>query len=236
MAQSGRLANQPVPPIRRSPAWQVTERDIEILQWVGRHGLVTPDQLGRKFFWRDGDKVGQRAAYDRIRKLAELGLLERLPTFYRQPQVLRVTRVGANLGNNDVGPANLVLSDVTHAIALVDLTEHLLKTNKGSTLETEREFRARRLRAIRERNQQLGKGRIPDAVLTLAKGDVVAIELDLTPKRSRDIERIVRSFMYEHVKNVWWFCTSKEIADRVREVVRQRRADDFITVKTWPPR
>jgi len=236
MASTRRLAPQPVLPAQRSPAWQVTERDIEILQWVGKHGLVTPDQLGTKFFIRPDGKVGQRAAYDRIRKLVELGLLQRLPTFYRAPHVLRVTRVGAQLSGNHVGPANLVLSEVNHSIALVDLTEELLRTNKGATLETEREFRARRLRAIREDKHKLGKGRIPDAVLTFENGDYVAIELDLTPKRRPDIERILRSFMYERVKKVWWYCPSKETVDRVREIVRRRRADDFVEVKLWPRR
>lgn len=235
MRQQARTIAQPKLSVHRGPAWQVTPRDIDILQWVGRHGLVTPDQLGRRFFLREDGKVGQRAAYDRIRKLVELGVLQRLPTFYREPHVLRVTRLGADLANNDVGSANLVLSDVRHAIALVDLTEQLLKTNKGSTLETEREFRARRLRAIREDKHRLGKGRIPDAVLTLASGEYVAIELDLTPKRRIDIERILRSFMFERVKRVWWYCASKETVERVREIVRRRKADDFVEVRLWSP-
>jgi len=236
MPQWATLDPQPRLPVRGGPGWQVTPRDIEILQWVGRHGLVTPEQLGRKFFRRGKDQIGQRAAYDRIRKLVELGLLQRLPTFYREPHVLRVTKVGADLAGNDVGPANLVLSDVRHAIALVDLTEQLLTQTKGAILETEREFRARRHRAMREGNARVGKGRIPDAVLTLSNGEPVAVELDLTSKRSRDIERIIISFQYERVKHVWWFCTSKEITERVREVVRRRRADDFIEVKLWHPR
>jgi len=33
---------------------QLTGRDVEILRWIGRHGIVTVDQVSARFFGRDG--------------------------------------------------------------------------------------------------------------------------------------------------------------------------------------
>ena len=37
----------PTPP---SVRMQITDRDIDILVWVARHGIVTVDQIATKFF------------------------------------------------------------------------------------------------------------------------------------------------------------------------------------------
>jgi Replication-relaxation len=215
--------------VQRGPMWQVTPRDIEILQWVSRHGIVTAEQVGRGFF------AGKRAAYERIRKLSELDLLERLPTFWKEPGVLRVTRAGAQLAATDVAPANLVLAQVRHSLAVVDLVEQLLAEQLGATLETEREFRQQRHDEVRGRRHRPGEGRIPDGVLHLADGTTVYIELDLTAKRSRDIERIINAYLSEHVDRIWYYCSSAEVTRRVRDIVLRQRADDMIDVRVWQP-
>ncbi|MGH9044640.1 MAG: hypothetical protein ACRDVP_07400 [Acidimicrobiales bacterium] len=33
---------------------RLTERDVEILRWIGRHGVVTTQQVARHFFQHDG--------------------------------------------------------------------------------------------------------------------------------------------------------------------------------------
>ncbi|MGH2409355.1 MAG: replication-relaxation family protein [Chloroflexota bacterium] len=207
--------------------WQVTPRDIEMLQWIGRHGLVTADQLTRKFF------AGKRAAYERIRKLTQLGLVERLPTFWKEPGVLRVTKSGSALGGNDVAPANLVLAQIRHDLAVVDLVEQLAAKHPGCTVETEREFRQQRYLDIKERRKRSGQGRIPDGVLHLEDDKTVFIELDLTPKKSRDIERIINAYLSERVDRIWYYCSSDEVTKRVRDVVLSQRADDMIEVRRW---
>jgi DNA-binding MarR family transcriptional regulator len=215
-------------PVRGTQMWQVTPRDIDMLQWIGRHGLVTAEQLARRFF------SGKRAAYERIRKLSQLGLIERLPTFWKESGVLRLTKTGADLAGTGIPPANLVLAQVHHAIAVVDLVEHLLAKNPGATVQTEREIRMERYHDIRDRRLRPGEGRIPDAVLTLADGKSVAIEVDLTPKRTRDYERIISAYLSEKADLIWYYATSTEVASRIRDVVLRERADDMIDVRVWP--
>ena len=218
------------PPRTSGPA--ITERDIDMLRWVGRHGVVSPDQVARKYFSRDGNgTVGKGAAYRRLRKLRELGLLRSDHTFYLETSVLRLTRSGASLADADVGPARLVLAEVHHSLAVVDLTEQLLSANKSATLTTERELRVARRREMAANTRPIGRGRLPDAVLVKG-GKKIAVELDLTTKRANDIERILRRYLQERYDEVWWYVRPKSV-QRLRDIVRRNRADDMVTVRSW---
>ena len=75
---------------------QVTPRDRLMLAWIGRHGIVTPDQVARRYFLGSDGVVGKRAACRRLLKLEICGLVQRDATsLYRSPQVIRITRAGA---------------------------------------------------------------------------------------------------------------------------------------------
>jgi Replication-relaxation len=218
-------------PARRGP--QVTDRDIDILGWIGRHGVVTPMQVARHFFTRDGGDVGQWAAYRRLRKLEELGVIRQDRTFWREANVLRLTGAGARLADIDVGPARLVLAEVRHTLAVVDLVESLLVSSpQGTTVQTERELRIERRRELSDGTRPPGRGRVPDALFIHPQGMKVAIELDMTPKRSRDLERIVIAYLQERYDRIVWYVLPRTV-DRLQEIVRRQRADDVVEVRAW---
>ncbi len=227
-------------PRRRRGRWprqpQLTARDLEILRWVCRHGVVTPEQVAQRFFWRDEKgKAGEWAAYRRLAALRELGLMLGNKPFADRPMALRVTREGARLADVGLRPAPLVLSELEHTIALVWLTEDLLAEHPDAELLTERELRAQRYRDQREGISHTG-GRTPDAILKLparsGAARTIAIELDLTRKDRRALERIVRGYDRERVDAVWWYVRQPRV-ERVREVVRALRAGDRIEVREW---
>lgn len=228
-------------PLRAHGHLEVTERDLEILAWVTRHGIVTVEQIARKFF---PTSSGLSAAFQRVRKLATASppLLRRDRTHYREPSVIRVTTHGArlaNVGPPALGPARLILAEVHHSLGIVDLTEELLKAHPEAALTTERERRAER-HAQKRAGQRKGTGRIPDAVLTLpALGgkaeQSVAVELDRSPRTQRDIEAIVRAYNAERYTDVWWYVRPRRVA-HVREVIQKLRASDFIEVRPWQGR
>jgi len=216
----------------RTSGTQVTERDLAILKWVGRHGVVTPAQVAAHFFPRTDGTVGQWAAYRRLRKLEEVGLLQRDRTFWREATVLRITKLGASMADVDVRPAKLVLADVPHSLAVVDLLERLLaKGPKGMTLVTEREMRVARRRDLRLDPTKIGVGRMPDAELHSA-GKRIAVELDLTPKRSAVYEDIINSYMQQRYDYVWWY-VSPRVVPRLRKIIEENRANDFVSVENW---
>jgi len=216
----------------RSSGHQVTPRDREILAWIGRHGMVTADQVANRFFARD-EGVGKRAALRRLAVLETLGLIRRNQTpYWRAPWVIRVTQAGADVGEIGVRPARLVEGEVRHALALVDLVEELATFNKGSKLRTEREIRTDRWHLRQDGKLRPGKGRVPDGELTLRDGRVVAIELDLTAKRSKDFERILRSYRQERFDLIWWYVVPG-VVSRVVKLVEDNRCDDFIEIRPW---
>jgi len=212
---------------------QITARDREILSWIGRHGIVTPDHVARRFFLRADGEVGKRAAYRRLDALISLRLLRRDPTpFWRGPHVLRITSLGAQIGEVGVSPARLVEPELRHALALVDLTEELAAATPGATLRTEREIRTERWHGRQDGRVRPGRGRTPDGELVFADGRAVAIELDLTPKRSKDFERVLRSYRQEHYAAVLWYVVPGAVA-RVTKLVVDNKCDDFVRIRPW---
>ncbi len=226
---------------RRVRGPQLTDRDRDILRWMTRHGVVTAELVGRRFFFR-GPKAsdyGKWAAYRRLRALRELGLILSNKPFADRPAVLRVTREGARIADVGLRPAPLVLSELRHSIALVWLSEYLLAENAGAELVTERELRAQRYRDLREGRRATEHGRAPDALLRIptkragARGVMtVAVELDLSRKDRRAMERMIRQYDRENVDRVWWYVTAARL-ERTRAIVREMRAADRIEVFEW---
>ena len=136
------------------------ERDREILGYLTRHGVGTPDQIGRKFF------TSKWACYRRLRKLEGIRLLLRRRTWWQGPHVLTATSVGSALAQVDLGSVSrLVMATLQHDLAVVDLSEQLLARNRGSSWLTERELRrdaVRELQAQGMRQRQVVPPRSPD--------------------------------------------------------------------------
>lgn len=213
--------------------FQLTVRDRAILAWIGRHGIVTPSQVGRRFFSRPSGELGMRATYRRLAKLHFRGFILRDPTAHRDmPHVVRLTPAGARISDSEVAPARLVEAELRHSLSLVDLMELLAVDHPEATIRTERELRTDRRSERMMGNRQLGRGRMPDGELTLSSGKVVAVELDLTSKRTVDCERIIDAYRHERFDFVWWYVVPGAVA-RVRGLVATGNVDDFIEVRSW---
>lgn len=216
-----------------SVGYLVTDRDRAMLGWIGRHGIVTAEQAVGRFFVRPGGEVGRRAAYRRLAKLEAHGLLIRQATsLARARRVIRLTRSGARAADLHLAPARVVEPELRHSLSLVDLMDRLSDEHPGSRCRTERELRTDRIRERGMGTRRVGRGRMPDGELFLASGETIAIELDLTPKRSRIYEQIIRSYRQERFDGVWWYAPAGSV-ERLRGLVRDGRADDFIDVRAW---
>ena len=221
-------------PVGSARRVELTDRDIEILTWITRHGIVTVEQIARRFF---PGTSGIHAAQRRIRKLAAVHppVIRRDRTFWRYPTVIRVTASGANLTGCDLRPARLVLAEVAHSLAIVDLTEQLLRDHPGATVITERERRAERYRDKRTGGRR-ATGRIPDGVLVThaSPAKETAIEVDLSARREKTVEQIVRAYQAERYAAVLWYVLPSRVA-RIQGIVKRCRADSFIDVRPFEP-
>lgn len=211
----------------------ITERDKEILAYLTRHGVCTPDQITRRFF------TSQWAAYRRLRKLEAMRLIARQRTWWQQPSVLTPTSLGTTLAQIDLPPVpKLVLARLEHDLALVDLSEQLLARIEGTSWLTERELRrdaARQLQASGMGQRRVMPPRSPDGMLLSPDGRR-AIELDLTPKTSAVYRRILAAYVgMDGIAGVWWFSPSAALIARLSELIRESRLEDRFTVYPWNP-
>ncbi|HEV3189796.1 MAG TPA: hypothetical protein VGY54_04825 [Polyangiaceae bacterium] len=217
---------------------KLTDRDVEIIRWITRHGVVTADLVGRRFFWRPQlQAYGRRATYRRLNALCRLGLILDKKEYGTPHNVIRTTRVGARLADVGVRPAPFVLSELQHTLAVVALGEYLLHENPGAELTTERELRVERLKQTLASTREHGRGRVPDAVLRLrpdARGvrESIAVELDLTRKDQRTIEHIIGQFAFETFDRVWWYVRPVRV-ERMQTIVRALHADQRVEVRPW---
>lgn len=131
-------------------------------------------------------------------------------------------------------PARLVESAIRHRLALVDVCEQLEAANRGSALRTERELQTDRWKERNSATRNLARGRTADAEPALRDGTLVAIELDPTPRRSVDYERVLNAYKQEPFTRVWWYVVSGAVP-RLQRLVAETRADDFIEVRAWQP-
>lgn len=215
----------------RSGGHLVTARDRAILVWIGRHGIVTAEQAAGRFFVRLDGEVGRRAAFRRLAKLEAHGYLSRQATsLWGARRVIRITPAGARAAHLHLAPARVVEPELRHSLALVALMDRLSDEHPGCRSRTERELRTDRTRERGMGTRRAGRGRMPDGELHFDSGETVAIELDLTPKRSKDYEQIIRSYRQERFDRVWWYVPAGTLA-RLRGLVMDGRADDFIDVR-----
>jgi hypothetical protein len=213
---------------------RLTDRDVEILRWITRHGVVTTELVGRKFFWR-ADGYGEWAAYRRLAALSRLGLIVRnanpfpARTGGRQA-LLRASRDGARLADVGLAEAPLVTTQLRHTLAVVALTEFLLERYPDADVTTERELRAQEYRR-RYRGAPLPQlFRVPDALLRVPKqggmpGEVLtfAVELDLTRKDRRAMEAMIACYDRMAIDRIWWYVKEVRLP-AVRALVAELQA------------
>jgi hypothetical protein len=200
------------PDLRLSADFLLQPRDLDVMRYIARHGVCTPDQVGRKF-WGGSDPT---ARYRRVEKLAQHGYLDRDRTWYHGPYALRVPRKGLRACGSQFKPISLNWGRLRHQLAMVDLSEDLLARHPDAWWLTERELRQDWRRDGARGEQHF---RLPDGLLRYPDGGVIAVELELVPKRANDYREIGDAYLRELIAGlheVWWFVASPQAEDAVR--------------------
>lgn len=223
--------------------WRITERDLDVLEFLTRYGGATAEQVRREFF---GGSL--KAAYRRLKALSERGVVSGERVFYKLPGVYRVTEPGARLAEVDLPPPNNDLSRLHHTLEMVELSWALRSGEISSRVNgpeapggerpgervesveewiTERELRRDKLieRREKETGRMLKKGRMgrtPDGIMILEGGKELAVELELTPKRAASYHRIFSDYEKElsegGLDGVRFYFTSRKALQRVSEL------------------
>lgn len=95
---------------------RLTDRDHEILRWIGRHGLVSTPQIAARFFPRVRSQcphdIATSGVYRCLRRLEAHKLITREQIHLRMPQIIRLTPRGGGLIGLTVQKTDLNIVDV----------------------------------------------------------------------------------------------------------------------------
>src|SRR5690242_621317 len=109
-------------------------RDLELLRYVGRHGLVRIEQVMVAM------GAGRSVTYQRVASCVEAGLLERLELLRTEPGLLRATRDGLRYAGLGLPLAKVSPGAVDHTLRCASVAQRLGEEFGHERILTEREI------------------------------------------------------------------------------------------------
>ena len=216
----------------------LTDRDMAIAEWIGRHGAVRAEHVMIRF------SIGRTATYRRLHELVDFGLIRRHRLLYNDGGLLTATAEGLQCAGLDrLGPTRISLALVPHMIASAALAAEVEPRLDGQTLLSDREHRAAENAAGepiasaivgRQSDGREGLHR-PDFALIGQDGQhITAVEVELTLKNRTRLERILRGYLRNQNVSVVRYHAAEPIADAVRRAARAVGADGILELSPLP--
>jgi hypothetical protein len=210
-----------------------TEKDREIVGWIGRIGAAGAEHVMARF------AMGQSWAYARLSRLVTGGLLEQKALLYQRPGLYIATAQGLRwTGLERLGTYGISPGGFEHAQQVATAAVALQRSRPGRELLSEREIR------VEENDHgeliasaavgELPNGRPalhrPDLALISPEGRTLAIEIELSIKAPRRLAAICRGWARaRHVGHVYYLATPS-VEGAVNRAIKEVRAEDRITV------
>ena len=211
-----------------------TEKDGEIVDWIGRVGAAGAGHVMGRFF------MGRSWAYARLSKLVMDGLLEQRTLLYRQPGLYLATADGLRWqGLQRLGVYKVSPGGFQHAQEVANAAVSLHRVlPAGWEVLSEREIR------VYENDQdelvasaklgELPGGRPalhrPDLALISPGGNVVAIEVELTVKAPRRLAAICTAWVRARHISAVYYVAPPAVARAVERAIAETRTEDHIAV------
>lgn len=213
------------------PSLRLTERDKELLSWIGRFRIASAMQVGLKF------GMSRVVTYRRLAGLVAEGYLTHQRKFHGEPGVFMTTRAGLILADLNLPPATLDIRTYRHDMMVTWLAISL--EQQGYSVRSEREMRHfeganPRIRFSVPLGRAENRRHFPD-LLASKDGADWGVEVELTPKRTQRLEGILRAYGWaRHLKGVMYFTDRPQYAERIRELVRKWRLEQVVQVTLAP--
>jgi len=203
------------------PGMQLTERDLEILEFINTFGFCAMPQLEARFGW------SKPRNYQIVKRLLSANLLIHEKILHARHGIYRLTRKGA--GYTEL-PAlsRITLSSYNHSLAVTDVYLYLRQKYPKAEWMSEREMVMDKYAA------GLGKsGHLPDGILYLSspgkKDQKIAVEVELRSKGKARLESIIKWYTSQFdFAEVWYFCP-QVVANAVKGSMGEQRSK-FIKV------
>jgi len=235
---------------RRRTGFRATERDLEIVMFVGRHRAVEGRQVAERF----GMHLSN--AHRRLGALVRGGLLEHRRLLHGRPGVYLATRAGLELVGLELPAARVDLRTYEHDVELVWLALELEQEFGRAAVVTERELRSREVSAARAADREghllrpryavrTGRGverlHFPDLVVEGGgpRGGLLAVELERTSKGAARRRQIIGAYQGAvQVEQVRYYCradTWRPVERTVKEL-RANQVERVFDLRPWQPR
>jgi hypothetical protein len=204
----------------------ISERDLEVLDFVARFGLVPSSEVA---VWA---QTAQTVSYSREGRWLAHGLVEALEPINGSGRLLVCTREGLRaVGREALGPGRVSVGRRPHAIAVAQVAAALER--EGFAVLSERELSAAEAEERRRiYSAELPGGRFhrPDLVM---RDHGVAIEVELSQKGSWRLDSILRAWRSAigagRFEGIRYLCGERALRP-VRKAVVRTATDELIEV------
>jgi hypothetical protein len=210
-----------------------TERDAEIVRWLGRIGAASAEDVMARF------GMGRSWAYDRLSRLVRDGLLEQKTLLHRQPGLYIATAEGLRWTLQErLGVYRVSAGSFAHSAALAAAAVELHAALPEWGQMSEREFRiserdtAKLLASVKLGELPGGRPALhrPDLALIGRDNRVLAVEVELSIKAPRRLQTICRAYARaRHLAHVYYL-TSSAVGRAVTRALEEVRAQDRVAV------
>ncbi len=210
---------------------RISERDIEVLEFVARFGVVSRAAVAR---WAD---TAPTCTLNRERRLREARLVDVRCGVWGEGKLLACTAAGLALsGRGDLRPGRFSLATARHEAVVSEFAAFLER--RGERTLSEREIAAReRERGARILSAELAGDRFHRADLLRLGSDgepPEAIEIELTAKGQARLDELLRGWRWpvaEHrLRRVVYRCPPR-IRPVVERAVERTRTQEAVAVE-----
>lgn len=216
----------------------VTERDRDVLLWIGRAGAAEAEQVAERF------SLGRTAVYRRLRVCLDRGLLTHERMLYGEPGMYVATRAGLDFaGLGYMEPARLSPALWRHWIEQTSVLIHLGLEFGPAAVLTEREIRALE-RDSHDPVFSCPVGRLPGGRARLHRPDLVvrtassavAVEVELTLKAPSRLQQILRNWHRNRSVESVLYYASDSVTPYLTRSIKSLRLEEFVHVRPLPSR
>lgn len=173
----------------------LTERDVEILNFINHFGFCEMPQVEKRF------NVRGARGYQLMQRLIQMGLVKHERIFYGRHGIFRLTSKGASY--TSLPPMDKVPVGIyEHQLNIIEVFLKLRLLYPEANWISERQL-------LHEKYfDGVGKsGHVSDGILVLPDNKQIAIEVELSVKGKKRIEGILKGYGSQfQLAEVWYFC------------------------------
>ncbi len=195
-----------------------TERDLEIVKWLGRVRLARAGQVAERF------AMTETKAYARLRGLRGMGLVRHVRRGVPGPGVFLATGQGLRATGLDLAEATVSAASLHHDLTVVDVGTGLER--QRLRVETERELRrAGRTLEVRITRAGVKAAHLPDLAIA-GDGRRSAVEVELTQKGNERTRAILHAYPFSsEYDQVVYVVPDLAASERIRRLGRKEQLD-----------